>query len=470
MFLTLKLLLQVACDRKSQITQHVATDLHKKKTHQLSQTKMAQQSFKQAIQPETTKNEQQIFNAGLCKAFLAANISFQKLQNPELKKFLELYCGRTVPDESTLRKGYVNEEYIKIIRSIKEVVKNHYVYLIVDETTDCCGRYIANLLIGVLSSSFGGKSYLIACKQLDKTNHLTILRFVNEALMNFFRPEIVPTEKILLLLSDAATYMVKAGQQLKMLYPNLIHVTCLAHGLNRVAEEIRNQFPDVNALIGNVKKIFLKSPLRIQLYKEKLPNVNLPPEPVITRWGTWLNAATFYALHFTSIKELIMDLEEVNNQAIKKCQALFKKETLGAELAFIQSNYEFVSRIILNLETQGMPLNESVGLIEEFQTGVKKVNGKVGQIINKKFYEVLEKNHGYILLSKTAKIIGGYLSDQINIEPNLISKFKYAPITSVDVERSFSRYKQILSDRRRNFLVENIEKYIIVNYNITAGI
>uniref|UniRef100_A0A6P7GZA6 Uncharacterized protein LOC114348782 n=1 Tax=Diabrotica virgifera virgifera TaxID=50390 RepID=A0A6P7GZA6_DIAVI len=128
--------------------------------------------------------------------------------------------------------------------------------------------------------------------------------------MNFFLPDIVPTNKILLMVSDAASYMVKAGRQQKVLYPNLIHVTCLAHGLNRMTEEIRNSFPTGNSLISNVKKIFLKSPLRIQIYKEKLPNTPLPPEPIITRWGTFLKPACFYAEHFLPIKELILSFEE----------------------------------------------------------------------------------------------------------------------------------------------------------------
>src|SRR5258705_300655 len=79
---------------------------------------------------------------------------------------------------------------------------------------------------------------------------------------------------------------------------NLIHVTCLAHGLNKVAESIRIQHPQINGLISNVKKVLLKSPLRVQIYKDKLPDVPLPPEPVITRWGTWLNAAIFLANHY----------------------------------------------------------------------------------------------------------------------------------------------------------------------------
>lgn len=52
-----------------------------------------------------------------------------------------------------------------------------------------------------------------------------------------------------------------------------------------------------------------------------------------------------------------------------------------------------------------------------------------------------------------------------NLETNEIVHFKYAPINSVDVERSFSMYKNILSDRRRSFKFENISKIIVIQCN-----
>jgi len=36
--------------------------------------------------------------------------------------------------------------------------------------------------------------------------------------------------------------------------------------------------------------------------------------------------------------------------------------------------------------------------------------------------------------------------------------FKYAPITSVDVEQSFSRYKNVLTDNRRSYKFVQIKK------------
>ncbi|QQP54927.1 Putative LOC100902024 [Caligus rogercresseyi] len=39
-----------------------------------------------------------------------------------------------------------------------------------------------------------------------------------------------------LLVTDGATYCLKAGRGLKKLFPNMKHVTCICHALNRVAE------------------------------------------------------------------------------------------------------------------------------------------------------------------------------------------------------------------------------------------
>jgi hypothetical protein len=45
--------------------------------------------------------------------------------------------------------------------------------------------------------------------------------------------------------SDAAPYMLKAAIALKVFYSNLINFTCLAHGLQFVAKEVRAKFPQV---------------------------------------------------------------------------------------------------------------------------------------------------------------------------------------------------------------------------------
>jgi len=378
------LLLQISRDRKYLIDQHAKTPSHIGKCEKFKKSTL-HQTLGQCLKNNSKQTEQEEFNKDLCEALIASNIPLNKLNNLNFQLFLKKYCKLNIPDESTLRKRFVDSCYADTISTIKQIIGNNYIYFIVDETIDNCGRYIAHLLIGSLCEDNVSKSYLISSKQLEKTNNLTITRFIQDGLSEFFLPEHVPSQKILLLLSDATPYMIKAGQNLKIFYENLIHVTCLAHGLNRVAEEITKQFPLINDLIKNVKKIFLKAPLRVQFYKEQLPNTPLPPGPIITRWGTWLTAALFYADNYNLVMNVILALTESDsNIAIENCIELFKKYEIQQQLGFIKSNYNFVAKIIEKLEKEGMSLLESIELIEEFETLCKNVKGKVGTAIFKK--------------------------------------------------------------------------------------
>lgn len=65
---------------------------------------------------------------------------------------------------------------------------------------------------------------------------------------------------VLLFLSDAASYMKKAGVTIKVSDHKIIHVTCLAHGLHRVVDEVRVNYSKVDKPTSSVKKIFLKGP------------------------------------------------------------------------------------------------------------------------------------------------------------------------------------------------------------------
>lgn len=84
--------------------------------------------------------------------------------------------------------------------------------------------------------------------------------------------------------------MTCAGKHLKRFLPQLVHVTCMVHGLHRVREEIRDLFSNVSRLLSWARKI-LKWPFRIAKYSEVM-QCQLSPDVVIARWGTWVKGAT----------------------------------------------------------------------------------------------------------------------------------------------------------------------------------
>ena len=63
--------------------------------------------------------------------------------------------------------------------------------------------------------------------------------------------------------------------------------------MHLVCEAIRKDFESVNEYISTFKALLSKSPSRIELFK-KTTNLALPPSPVLTRWGTFLEAANYH--------------------------------------------------------------------------------------------------------------------------------------------------------------------------------
>lgn len=102
---------------------------------------------------------------------------------------MEKYTQKHVPEESTLRKNYVPLLYDETIQKVRVHIANHYVYIIVDETTDARGKYVANLIIGALTPEKEGKPYLITSVELEVTNAASICSFTNDALIQFYKVE-----------------------------------------------------------------------------------------------------------------------------------------------------------------------------------------------------------------------------------------------------------------------------------------
>ena len=112
-------------------------------------------------------------------------------------------------------------------------------------------------------------------------------------------------------------------------------------------------------------------------YKKKLPNVPLSPQPIITRWGTWLEAAFFYCKHFSDIKQLITELSNENCQALLDARHLMENILPSQKLAFIQINYTCVLNVISKLKSNKLSLVESLNLINQLQTSVNSVSGTI---------------------------------------------------------------------------------------------
>ncbi|KAL4105015.1 hypothetical protein QTP88_020290 [Uroleucon formosanum] len=252
--------------------------------------------------------------------------------------------------------------------------------------------------------------------------------------------------------------MVKSAVAINVFYPKMIHLTCLAHGLHRIGETIRAKFSKVDKLIAEVKKIFLKAPSRVEKLKEMYPNLSLPPEPIITRWGTWLNAVKYYCENFEKIKDVVSTLDSTSAVSIQKAKHLLNIDDIKNNLIYISVNFGFLEDTIKQLETRKMTLVQSLGLIEEAEKCIEQVQGPLGVAVKEKMHSVLHKNPGLdcLKLIRDAHCEMNRVIFPAELTALDIANMKFAPITSVEVERSFSRYKSVLRPNRRSFNFENL--------------
>ncbi|KAJ4436630.1 hypothetical protein ANN_16761 [Periplaneta americana] len=126
--------------------------------------------------PSTSKsvsNAKSEFAKDLCAIMIKANILFEDLK----KK----YTKQRIPNQTTLRKDYISDCYENTLGYIRRSINGNKIWVSIDETTDVTGRFVANVIVGILSRDNPGKTFLLTAEVLDKVNHNSIVVFFHNA-------------------------------------------------------------------------------------------------------------------------------------------------------------------------------------------------------------------------------------------------------------------------------------------------
>ena len=168
-----------------------------------------------------------------------------------------------------------------------------------DEAEIAKQKYIS-VLVGSLDAP--NQTFLVDCHPPDSGNNVNssiILHTVNDTL----RQLEIKRENCSLFLTDAARYMFLAGKTLKQLYPSLMHVKCVEHLLHNCAMRVRTHFKNIDQIIATIKAATTKNKDRKKDFHDAgLPS---PPDPVITRWATWLRAALYYSENLPAVRTIV---------------------------------------------------------------------------------------------------------------------------------------------------------------------
>ena len=220
-----------------------------------------------------------------------ADIPLKKIRNLLIQLFTDL--GQAVPFK-TMYREHVHELAESEQGHIKELLMDKKVFLVVDKSEIDKKKYL-NILVGDINMP--EKTYLLDCSVVETVNQNIMCTKIDECLQNLD----IPRENFVLLLSDTASYMTACTAALKVLYLYLFHMTCTVHMLHTCAEKVCSYFTEVDNLVARVKAATVKNKTRLSLFKD----IGSPPEPVVMRWGTWLEVAEYYADNLTEVMKIV---------------------------------------------------------------------------------------------------------------------------------------------------------------------
>jgi len=155
---------KVNSEKKFNITQHLKTDKH------IQATKRQQNKSEKKQQFPTSYQKKNSFNVDLCKAFIAANNPLNKLSNSIFRQFLEMHIKNPIPDQTTLRKLYMDDIYNDTMENVQSKLSSKRIWITINETTDVEGRYIANVIVSSLEADRQGVVFSFHTEELEKTN------------------------------------------------------------------------------------------------------------------------------------------------------------------------------------------------------------------------------------------------------------------------------------------------------------
>ena len=420
----------VSHDRKFSVDKHRKSSKHQKALSSTSQQRQ------QPLSIPTTGYDWNDYVGTVTAAFLSANIPLYKLNNPDLQALFK-YFGQKAPSESACRQRIDNVGKCEVDR-ICEVLSDKYIFMVIDEA-DISGCKYLNTLVGDIEKP--ETTYLLHCKILDVSpNQQTVIHAVDDAI------RILQTKRddFVLLLTDAARYMTAAGRVVKQTYTRLFHTTCVAHTLHNAAERIRANYDDVDRLIAAVKASVVKNKDR----SAKFSAIKSPSQPVVTRWGSWLNAAEYYAKNFPQVREIVNAFEGTGLLVVKAKKAV-AAESLPRSLREIYQHY---IKLVDEIQRAESP---QYTVAEAYENGYSFDFGTDPAGIKLYLDQRLELNSDLKAIVEMTRS---------NISPELCAKLLNSQATSCSAERSFSMLGKLLA-KDRHFSPENVWKYLALYVN-----
>lgn len=195
---------------------------------------------------------------------------------------------------------------------------------------------------------------------------------------------------------------------------------------------------------SNMQQTFIEPPI-VPDFDEKVVWV---PTPVVTRWGTWLDAAiNYYACKLPEVRNIVESFQD-DGSIVSKVKDAAKKIDLEIELCEISRCYSSLLTLFQRVESSSYSIVQAYSDIQNLDFKEDKCG--IQEYLRRRLFD----NDFLEIVNCTRR----------NIPPGVFAKLQECCATSCAIERSFSQLKKLLC-KDRNFLPENLPKYFIFYFN-----
>ena len=210
---------------------------------------------------------------------------------------------------------------------------------------------------------------------------------------------------------------------------------------------VRAHFKNIDEIIATIKAATIKNedPNK-DFHDAGLPS---PPDPVITRWATWLRAALYYNENLPAVCIIVNNWTSVG-LLVGRAKDAINVEDLVPDLVKI-NQYQTLAANVEFLEGSACTIIEAYGLLKNMQFDDDPC------AINNYIKKQLSNSDLKTIINCT----------NLTIDPTSYALLQKAQPTSGAVERLFFILGKLLR-KDRNFDVKNAKKYMTLYYNKTS--
>ena len=207
---------------------------------------------------------------------------------------------------------------------------------------------------------------------------------------------------------------------------------------------MRAHFKNIDEIIAKIKAATIKNKDRKKgFHHAGLPS---PPDPVITRWATWLRAAIYYSENLPAVRTIVNNWTSAGLLVSREKDAINVEDSVPDLVKINQ--YRTLAANVEFLEENACTITEAYGLLKNMQFDDDPC--AIKNYIKKR----LSNSDLKTIINCT----------NVTIDPTSYALLQKAQPTSAAVERSFSMLSKSLR-KDRNFDVKTAKKYMMLYYN-----